>query len=308
MRIKVLGSAAGGGFPQWNCGCSNCSRFRAGSLKGGARTQAQLAVSPAPSNWLLLNASPDLRQQLLRDPDFAPSGRARSTPILGVVLTSADADCVMGLLHLREFQPFQIYATDGVRRVLTEENSLFRTLERSTPPVRWNRLPLDRPTPIFSSSAGDSSLCCRAVPLDGEFPDYLSERLRGSLPSEEAVIGLELSEAGQRLFYAPSVPGRGEEWKRSVAQSQLAFLDGTFWTDDELIEVRGAGKRAREIGHVPLSGPGGLLEQLTGATDARRVLIHMNNTNPVLDEESEANRMVREAGWEVAWDGMEFRL
>jgi pyrroloquinoline quinone biosynthesis protein B len=310
MRIKVLGSAAGGGFPQWNCGCSNCSRFRAGSLKGGARTQAQLAVSLSPSNWLLLNASPDLRQQLLRDADFAPSGRTRSTPIYGVVLTSADTDCVMGLLHLREFQPLHIYATDGVRRVLTEENSLFKTLERSTPPVEWNTLPLDRPTPLFlrGPSAGDSSLCCRAVPLHGEFPDYLSERLRTSLPREEAVIGLELTEAGKRLFYAPSLPGHGEEWKRSLAQSQLAFVDGTFWTDNELIDVRGEGKRAREIGHVPLSGPGGLLEQLPAAQNARRVLIHLNNTNPVLDEASEANRTVREAGWEVAWDGMEFSL
>jgi pyrroloquinoline quinone biosynthesis protein B len=310
MRIKVLGSAAGGGFPQWNCGCSNCSRLRAGTFRGGARTQAQLAVSPAPSNWLLLNASPDLRQQLERDTEFAPSGSLRSSPIRGVALTSADADCVLGLLHLREFQPLEIYATDGVRRVLTEENSLFRTLERSRPPVRWNTLRSDRPTPIFSrgSVEDDVSLCCRAVRLGGDFPDYVSERLRSNLPKEEAVIGLEVTQGEKRLFYAPSLPGRGEEWKRSLAQSQLAFLDGTFWTDEELVDVRGEGKRAREIGHVPLSGPGGLLEQLPGSRNVRRVLIHLNNTNPVLDEASEANRMVREAGWELASDQMEFML
>src|SRR5215471_15085577 len=121
MRIKVLGSAAGGGFPQWNCGCPNCSRLRAGSFKGGARTQAQVAVSPSPGIWFLLNASPDLRQQLLRDPDFAPSG-PRTTPVAGIILSSADTDCVMGLLHLREFQPLHIYATDGVRSVIIEEN------------------------------------------------------------------------------------------------------------------------------------------------------------------------------------------
>ena len=310
MRIKVLGSAAGGGFPQWNCGCSNCSRLRAGEFKGGARTQAQVAVSPAPSTWLLLNASPDLRQQLLRDPDFAPPRRTRSTPIHGVVLTSADADCVLGLLHLREFEPLHIYSTEGVKRVLTEENSLFRTLERSTPPVEWKTLPLDRPMPISLGGAagGDKSLCCRAVPLHGEFPDYVSERLRNSLPNEEAVIGLELIQEGKRLFYAPSLPGVGEEWKHTLADSQLALLDGTFWTDHELMDVRGGGKTAREIGHVPLSGPGGLLEQVDRSQNARRVLVHLNNTNPALDETSEANRMLREAGWQVAWDGMEFTL
>jgi len=307
MRIKVLGSAAGGGFPQWNCGCSNCSRLRAGTFRGGARTQAQVAVSPAPSTWLLLNASPDLRQQLLRDPEFAPSGRTRSTPIHGVVLTSADADCVLGLLHLREFQPLHIYATDGVRRVLSEENSLFRTLNRSTPPVEWMTLRLDQPTPIFSSGR-DTNLCCRAVSLGGEFPDYVGERLRQNLVSEEAVIGLELTQGGKRLFYAPSLPGRGDDWKRSLLESQLALVDGTFWTDNELRDVRGEGKTAREIGHVPLSGPGGLLEQLAAARNVRRVLIHLNNTNPALDEASEANRIVREAGWELASDGMELTL
>jgi pyrroloquinoline quinone biosynthesis protein B len=310
MRIKVLGSAAGGGFPQWNCGCSNCSRLRAGQLKGGARTQAQVAISLTPSGWLLLNASPDLRQQLLRDPDFAPPHQTRSTPIHGVVLTSADVDCVLGLLHLREFAPLHIYSTDGVRRVLTEENSLFRTLERSTPPVEWNTLPLDHSMPISSegTSGGNKNLCCRAVPLHGEFPDYVSGRLRNSLPKQEAVIGLELIQGGKRMFYAPSLPGHGEEWKRTLAQSQLALLDGTFWTDNELIDVRGGGKTAREIGHVPVSGTNGLLEQAEGTENVRRILIHLNNTNPVLDEASEANHMLRDAGWQVAWDGMEFTL
>jgi pyrroloquinoline quinone biosynthesis protein B len=310
MRIKVLGSAAGGGFPQWNCGCSNCSRFRAGELEGGARTQAQVAVSSTPSNWLLLNASPDLRQQLLADPEFAPRGRTRNTPIRGVVLTSADTDCVVGLLHLREFSPLEIFATDGVRRVVAEENSLFRTLERSTPPVRWNGLALDRLTPIFSAAASgdDTTICCRAIPLDGEYPDYVRERLRKSLPKPEAVIALELTQGGKRLFYAPSLPGLGEEWKRSVMGSQLALLDGTFWTDNELREVRGEGKTAREIGHVPLSGTDGLLKELEGAANVRRVLIHMNNTNPVLDETSEARHILGKAGWEVSSDGMEFTL
>jgi len=309
MRVKVLGSAAGGGFPQWNCGCSNCSRLRRGVFRGRPRTQAQVAVSPSPSIWFLLNSSPDLRQQLLSDSDFAPTG-ARSTPIHALLLTSADTDCVLGLLHLREFQPLHIYSTDAVRRVVTEENSLFHTLERSVPPVRWETLPLDRPILISSQegSGGNTGICCRAVPLHGEFPDYVSVGLRGRLPKEEAVIGLELTQGEKKFFYAPTLPGRGTEWKHPVAEADLALLDGTFWTDEELIDVRGGGKTARQIGHVPLSGPGGLLEQLRGMQSGRRVLIHLNNTNPALDEESAAYRTLREAGWDIACDGMEFEL
>jgi pyrroloquinoline quinone biosynthesis protein B len=308
MRIKVLGSAAGGGFPQWNCGCSNCSRFRAGSFGGGARTQAQVAVSPSAGLWLLLNASPDLRQQLLSNPEFAPAG-TRSTPIAAIILTSADTDCVLGLLHLREFQPLQIYATDSVRRVVTQENSLFRTLERSSPPVRWNALPLDRPIPIVypPNSSAATPLCWRAVPLYGEFPDYVSQDLRRMLPTEEAVIAVELTQGGKKFFYAPSLPGLSEGSKAVIRESDVALLDGTFWTDDELGQVRGEGKTAREIGHIPLSGPEGLLEQLE-APRTRRILIHLNNTNPVLDFDSPAHRRVRERGWEVSWDGMEIDL
>ena len=310
MRVKVLGSAAGGGFPQWNCGCSNCSRLRGGVLKGQARTQAQVAVSISPSSWVLLNSSPDLRQQLLSDPEFAPTGTARGTPIDAIILTSADTDCVLGLLHLREFQPLHIYSTAAVRRILNEENTLFKTLERSVPPVRWESLPLDRPIHIKGRdpSGSETGLCCRAVPLHGEFPDYLSERLRASLARDEAVIGLELTQGGKKFFYAPTLPGHDDGWKRRVAESQLALLDGTFWTDNELIDVRGGGKSAREIGHVPLSGPGGLLEQLRDVRNTNRVLIHLNNTNPALDEESDAYRTLRGAGWAIAYDGMEFEL
>ncbi len=141
----------------------------------------------------------------------------------------------------------------------------------------------------------------------------MSDGLRGHLADEEATIGIEFMEAGKRFFYAPNLPGRGEEWKRVARESDLLLLDGTFWTDDELVRARGSGRAAREMGHLPLSGAGGLLEQMKlsgeqGARNARRVLIHMNNTNPVLDEESEAGHAVREAGWEIATDGMEFEL
>ena len=310
MRVKVLGSAAGGGFPQWNCGCSNCSRLRRGALKGRARTQTQVALSPDTSTWFLLNASPDLRQQLVADPDFAPSGGTRTTPIAAIILTSADVDSVMGLLHLREFQPLRIYSTASVRRALTEENTLFRTLERSNPPVRWEVLPFDRPTPIYPPTASGEkmSLICQAIPLGGRFPDYVSDRLRQSLREEEAVIGLLLTQMEKKFFFAPALPGQGDNWKQYAAKSDLALLDGTFWRDDELSSVLGNSRTARQMGHLPLSGAGGLLEQLQDARTPRRALIHLNNTNPVLDEESEASRSLRDAGWEIAYDGMEFHL
>jgi pyrroloquinoline quinone biosynthesis protein B len=301
MKIKVLGSAAGGGFPQWNCGCPNCDRARRGLAGFSTRTQAQAAVSPSAGTWIFLNASPDLRQQVVRDPEFAPAANARATPISKIVLTSADIDSVMGLLHLREFQPLRVFATPSVLRVLTEENSLFRCLERSSPPVCWEALLLGRAVSI-------DGLSCRAISLGGEYPDYVSAGLRKNLAPEEAVIGLEFAQGQKRFFFAPSISGKSDSWRCAAKDADAALLDGTFWTDRELIDVRGGGKTAREIGHIPLSGPGGLLERLPPAGKGRRVLIHLNNTNPVLDDSSDAYRAVRDAGLEVAYDGMEFAI
>jgi pyrroloquinoline quinone biosynthesis protein B len=274
-------------------------------FKGSARTQTQVAVSPAKGSWFLINASPDLRQQLLADPDFAPASETRDTPIAAVVLTSADVDSVVGLLHLREFQSFRIYSTASVRRILTGENSLFRTLDRARPPVQWETLPPDQPVPL---SQHEPVLFCTAVPLGGSFPDYVSDGLRRSLPENEAVIGLELVQSEKRFLYAPSLPEGGKAFRHRATQSNLALLDGTFWTDDELIRILGSGKTARQMGHVPLSGPDGLLESTGVSQNVRRILIHLNNTNPVLDEGSAENRAVRQAGWEIAHDGMEFEL
>jgi pyrroloquinoline quinone biosynthesis protein B len=300
MKIKVLGSAAGGGFPQWNCGCPNCDRARRGLSGFRSRTQAQVAVSPSPGAWILLNASPDLRQQLLNNPDFGPTQNTRATPVSTIILLSADVDSVMGLLHLREFQPLHVFGTPSVLRILTEENSLFRCLERSLPAVRWEAMPINRATTI-------DGLAVRAIPLGGDYPDYVSAALRKDLAEDEAVVGIEFVQSEKTFFYAPSISGHKDDWKCCVKEADLAFLDGTFWTDNELIDVRG-GKTAREIGHLPLSGPDGLLAQLPQPPKGRRALIHLNNTNPVLDESSVANRAVRDAGWEVAYDGMEFEL
>ena len=310
MRIRVLGSAAGGGFPQWNCSCSNCSGLRGGRVNARARTQAQVAVSSGPSNWFLLNASPDLRQQILATPELSVTSSSPDSPISTILLTSADVDCVMGLLHLREFHPLHIYSTLSVRRILTEENSLFRVLTRSNPPVRWDTLALDRLIPLVppSSLGAKDGLFCKAVPLLGGFPDYVSDSLKGSFPLEDAVIGLQLVHREKRFFYAPSVPGLGEDWQRSVDESDLALLDGTFWKDDELIQAKRSRRTAREMGHLPLWGERGMLKRTFRLGKTKRVLVHINNTNPVLNEESPEHRAVRDAGWEIAYDGMEFNL
>jgi len=310
MRVKVLGSAAGGGFPQWNCACPQCVGVRSGTMKARARMQAQVALSIDGSRWFLLNASPDLRQQILSSADLVPPVGTRNSPITTVILTSADTDAVMGLLHLREFQPLQIFSTQAVRRILTEENSLFRVLTRSNPPVKWETLPLDRLTPLAAPSMTDkkSGLFCKAVSLNGSFPDYVSESLRNTLATEEAVIGLTLVSKEKKLFYAPNLPGVGDQWPRSVEESDLAILDGTFWKDDELHSVQRGTKSARQMGHLPLWGDRGLLRHPFRPSKTRRVLIHINNTNPILNDESQEARIVRDAGWEIAYDGMDLAI
>jgi pyrroloquinoline quinone biosynthesis protein B len=303
MRVKVLGSAAGGGFPQWNCGCANCVGVRQKSGTSAARTQAQLAVTANDKSWFLLNASPDLRQQILATPELAPGAGERDSPIVGVVLTSADVDAVAGLLHLREFHSFRVYSTSSVRRILTETNNMFRVLERSKPPVQWCDIPPGKETPL-----GDSRLACAAVALDGAYPDYVDESLRQTLPPDEAVIGLQIASGETKVFFAPGLPGDCRTWKAHAAASDLALLDSTFWSDGELVAIRGGGKGAREMGHPPLSGSGGMLEEMRRETRPRKVAIHINNTNPILDEESPEYREMRAAGWEIACDGMEFVL
>jgi pyrroloquinoline quinone biosynthesis protein B len=310
MRVTVLGSAAGGGFPQWNCACPNCSGVRAGQPHYQARSQAQVLVCLNAGECYLLNASPDLRTQILSTPLLAPAQPPRHSPIPGVLLTSADVDSVAGLLHLREFQPLHIYATPAVRRIVLEENRIFRVLERSNPPAIWQDVPLNAWFPVgaANSTTGETSVRCRVVPLGSAYPDYVSANLRRSLPPGEAVVGLVLAQGSKQFFYAPALPGGSEEWKDWVRSSDLCLLDGTFWAENELVSAGVGSKTAREIGHRPLSGPGGLLEEFDSAKRGRRVLIHINNTNPILNEESPEHREVRDAGWEIAYDGMEFQL
>ena len=310
MIIKVLGSAAGGGFPQWNCACANCSLFRAGSASVRARSQAQVAVLLSRGKSFLLNASPDLRTQIISTQQLSPAGSPRHTPILGVILTSADVDSVAGLLHLREFQPFRIYATRAVRRIVLEENRIFRVLDRANPPVIWQDVSLDDwfPLEAGNDSTSEAPAKCRMVSLGGAYPDYVSDALRKTLPAGEAVVGLVVAHLGKQFFYAPTLPGHAVGWKVVAESSDTCLVDGTFWNEDELISAGVGSKTAREIGHMSLSGETGLLRQFGAGTGGRRILIHINNTNPILNESSPECRLVRDAGWEISFDGMEIEL
>jgi pyrroloquinoline quinone biosynthesis protein B len=311
MRIKILGSAAGGGFPQWNCACHNCRRLRDGSLRGTARTQTQIAFSPAPQVWFLVGASPDLRPQILATPELSPrDDGARRSPIAGVFLPSADVDSIAGLLHLREFHSFFVFATPALQRILKKENRIFGVLERSDPPVQWQIISSKgRLGCHLSESPGEApAFVCATLPLGGSYPDYVSDELVRTLSEEEATVGFVFEQRGKTLFVAPSLSGRNSEWTKYAASSDLVLIDGTFWDDDELKATGRSKKTAREMGHLPLSGLGGLLEQFPHNARGRRVLIHINSTNPILDEESAERRAVLDAGFEIAYDGMEFEL
>ena len=279
-------------------------------MKSQARSQAQLVVSSIEGRCFLLNASPDLRTQILTAPFLNPAHPPRHTPIAGIILTSADVDSVVGLLHLREFQPLQIYATPSIRRILLEDNHIFRVLDRANPPAVWRDVGTNAWFPLGTadSATDDSEIRCLMVPLGGAYPDYVSDDLRRTLPPGEAVTGLVLAQGSKQVFYAPTLPGRSEEWKNWARSSDLCLLDGTFWNENELISAGVGSKTASEIGHIPLTATNGLLAQHDFAKRGRRVLIHINNTNPILDEESPERREVRDAGWEIAYDGMSIEV
>jgi pyrroloquinoline quinone biosynthesis protein B len=302
MQVKVLGAAAGGAFPQWNCACTQCQRLRMGTFAGQPRTQAQVAISEDGSAWTLLNASPDLRIQIEATPELWPSGSIRHSPIESVVITAAEADTVAGLLSLREFQPLDIYATLSVLRILREDNSLFALLDRVPRQAVWKEI---RPDAEFAVGP----LRFRPFSLAGGFPAFVHPDRKAELDASEAVLGLLIdSPSGGSVAYLPGAPKVEEEWREFLDECDVLLFDGTFWTEDELCRVRGGGKGASEMGHLPLSGPCGSLAALRDIKCPRKIFFHINNTNPILDESSQAYAEVRDAGWEVARDGMEIRI
>ncbi|MFZ1158071.1 MAG: pyrroloquinoline quinone biosynthesis protein PqqB [Candidatus Sulfotelmatobacter sp.] len=314
MRVKILGSAAGGGFPQWNCGCVNCRALRAGTFHGKARTQTQVAITQDGRSWFLLGASPDLRAQIEATPELHPRAQShgetpRQSPIAGVVLANADLDHVLGLLLLRELQPLRVHATASVRRILREDNTMFGMLQRVANQASWEDFTPGESFPLVGPAGEDSGLRGRAVSLGTHFPAYVSAARQGQLAPRESSMGLLIDSAsGKRLAYMPAVPEIDEALLREFESADLLFFDGTFWSDDELIRTQGSGNRARQMGHVPVSSAEGSLKKLAGLRRPRKIYLHVNNTNPMLNESGADYRQVREAGWEIAEDGWQFDL
>ena len=306
MRILVLGSAAGGGVPQWNCNAPISRGVREGRLVSSANSQASIAVTADGDRWVLVNASPDLRQQILLQPALWPrEGRRRDSPIEAVLLTGAEIDNVAGLLTMRERQAFAIWSTARVLDMLAE-NPIFEALDRSL--VARRPLRLDEPTAI-AGPARETGLTATAFAVPGKVPLYLEKRAGGDLTAAaEGSIGIELSDGRNRLHYIPGCAKLTDEIRRRIAGSPLLFFDGTLWSDDEMI-VAGVGeKTGQRMGHMSMAGPAGSVAQLAGLDIARKFFIHINNTNPALLPDSAERAALKEGGWEVAADGMEMEL
>ena len=316
MRLRILGSAAGGGFPQWNCACSNCSALRSGTFQGKARTQTQVAISQDGHSWFLLGASPDLRAQIEATPDLHPRDRERNgvrqSPIAGVVLANADVDHVLGLLLLRELQPLSIHATASIRRILREENSMFGMLHRVTDQATWVDFRPNNSFLLCHPGGENSALRCRALSLGTHYPPYVTPKRQSELIAGEASLGLLIdSPSGKRLAYMPAVPQVDDRLLEEFESVDLLLFDGTFWSNDELRRVHGGGETrqtARQMGHIPVSSSEGSLSRLAGLRRPRKIYVHINNTNPMLDEAGSELRQVRESGWQIAEDGWQYDL
>ena len=312
MLVRVLGSAAGGGFPQWNCACPNCSSLRAGTFHGKARTQTQLAISADSETWFLLGASPDLRTQIESTPDLRPRAAknvTRDSPIAGAVLLNADVDHVLGLLLLRELQPLRVYATKSVRRILTKDNSMFAMLQRVSNQVSWIEFAPGASFTLSDPEGEDSGLRCRTFPLGTHFPAYVSAPRRSQLsPLESSLGAIVESPSGKRLAFMPAIPGLDAKLLKQLESCDVVLIDGTFWSADELISIQGSTQSAWDMGHVPVSSTEGSLAKLAHLSHPRKIYVHINNTNPMLNEDSPEYRQVRDAGWEIAEDGWQFEL
>jgi pyrroloquinoline quinone biosynthesis protein B len=311
MQVKILGSAAGGAFPQWNCACSNCRAVRSGIFRGKPRTQTQVAITEDGHSWFLLGASPDLRAQIESTPDLHPREGLRQSPIAGVVLANADLDHALGLLLLRELQPLRIHAAASVRRILREDNSMFGMLQRIPNQTAWTDFESGKQFHLCNAEGEDSGLRCHAWSLSEHYPAYVTAHRQAKLAPGEASLGFIIdshsndSPSGARFAYMPAVPQLDDTLLQQLDTCEVVLFDGTFWSDDELIRVQGSGQTARQMGHIPVES---ILVKLAGVRRPRKIFLHINNTNPMLDEASPQHRQVRDAGWEIAEDGWQFDL
>jgi pyrroloquinoline quinone biosynthesis protein B len=303
MLIKVLGSSAGGGLPQINCNCRNCADARAGSRAVRRRTQSSVAVSRDGSNWTLLNASPDLRQQIDATPQLwpRPEGGRRSSPIVSIVLTNADVDHVAGLLSLREGVSFTLYGSGSVLAALAA-NPIYAVLDRAHVP----RVTLALESKLLLAGG----LCLEAFAVPGKIALYLETSAAefGTRPGD--TLGLKISdpESGAAFFFIPGCAAVDATLAARLRGAPLVLFDGTLYTDDEMIVQGLSSKTGQRMGHLAMAGPSGAITAFAGFEVGRRVFVHMNNSNPALREDSPERASVEAAGWEIAWDGMEIEL
>lgn len=304
MHIQILGSAAGGGFPQWNCNCRNCAGLRAGTLNAEARTQSSIALSDDGVNWVLCNASPDIRAQIEAFPALQPARRLRDTAIAAVLLMDSQIDHVTGLLTLREGCPHPVWCTEMVHQDLTSGFPLFTMLQHWNGGLAWNPIALDGEPFTIPACPG---LRFTAIALRSSAPPYSPHR-GNPHPGDNIGLFVEDLRTGGSLFYAPGLGQVDEALLGWMRRADCLLVDGTLWRDDEMRLCEVGDKLGSEMGHLPQSGPGGMLEVLDGLQDKRRVLIHINNTNPILDADSAERAELDARGIEVARDGMAIRF
>ena len=307
LKIRVLGAAAGGGFPQWNANSDACRRARCGDAAAPLATQASIAVSVDGERWFVINASPDLRQQIEASPPLHPRDGLRSSPLAGVILTNADVDAIAGLLHLREGTPFAIYGSAKMLAVL-DENPIFEVVDRRRAPRR--ELRSDEWQPLLLADETPSGLEVRPFEVPGKLPLYLEDGLADEAVPEDtgSTLALEIRGGEGRFIYAANCAEMNGQVARRLAGIPVVFFDGTLFADDEMIR-QGVGKKTgRRMGHMSLSGPHGGLAHLRRLGVGRGIFIHINNTNPILLHDSAERRQVEAAGFEVAYDGMEILL
>jgi len=305
VKIRILGSAAGGGFPQWNCNCPNCQGFRAGTLRAQARTQSSIAVRGRdPTRWILVNASPDVRAQLHAHPDLQPNRGLRDSALSAVVLVDGQVDHTTGLYMLREStRPWPVWCTDSTYADLTQGNPVLGVLAYFCG-VDRRRIELDRPFVVDDVE----DVGWRALPVASKPAPYSPNRA-APVPGDNVALVLEDGESGHSAVYAPGLGAIDERLFEFMQRATCVLVDGTFWSDEEMIRVGVSKKRARDLGHLAQSGAGGMLDWL-GRLPAgvRKILIHINNTNPILNESSDEARELERRGIEVAHDGMEIAL
>ena len=307
MIVRILGSAAGGGFPQWNCACFCCRGVREGVINASPRTQESVGLSADDGNWFLINASPDIRSQI---ESFGPlhPGKSRTTPIQAIFLTNGDLDHCLGLLSLRENHRLVIYATESVRRGFTEGNVLYGTLQRFVGQVTWRTLKLGVEETMLCADGRPSGLTVKALAVPGKPPIHLEGRVSPSDPELNVGLRFRQCTTGRVLAYLSAVGSITSSVFEALADADCVMFDGTFWSSDELSGPGFLEKSAEDLAHWPVGGKRGSLAMLSKLTAPRRVFIHINNTNPMLRDDSTERKIIEAAGWSVAWDGMEIRL